>query len=156
MRLGVGERLGERRAGEHHLRAERLGAGDLRERRVRGHHDRRRDAEQPRVVRDALRVVAGRRRDHAVRPLLGVEPEQEVARAPLLERRGVLEVLELQRELGAGDVGERAGLRARCLDDAPRSRSAAAATSAAVTAEASRPRVSRESGGTYDQRSRSA
>ena len=45
-----------------------------------GHHDRRVDAEQPRVVRDALGVVAGRGGDDALGPLRRVEPEQEVAR----------------------------------------------------------------------------
>ena len=62
------ERAGEVGAGEHHLGLVDLGARDLRERRVGGHHDRRRDPEPVRVVGEALRVVAGRRGDDARGP----------------------------------------------------------------------------------------
>ena len=47
-----------------------------------GHHDRRVDAEQPRVVGDALRVVAGRGRDHALGPLRARRAPSRKLRAP--------------------------------------------------------------------------
>ena len=48
-----------------------LGLRDLDGRRGVRHDDRRRDAEPLGMISDRLRVVAGRRRDHAARPLLG-------------------------------------------------------------------------------------
>ena len=84
------------------------------------HHDRRRDAEAPGVIGHALRVVAGRHRDHAGGRLLRRQLRQPVQRAALLERGGVLQVLELQPELGAGDLRERARRQAGRRDDLAR------------------------------------
>ena len=95
-RDAVRERAGEVGAREHHLGLVHLGARDLRERRVGGHHDRRRDPEPVGVVGEALRVVAGRRGDDAAGPSRVGEPEQEVERAAFLERGRELEVLELR------------------------------------------------------------
>ena len=67
----AGERLcrfarsGEAVAFEHDLGAERFGVIDFDERRALGHDDRRRDAETPRMIGDALGMVAGRHRDDA-------------------------------------------------------------------------------------------
>ncbi len=52
--------------------AEAARALDLDRRREARHHDRRRDAHALGVVRDRLRMVAGRDREHAVRALVGV------------------------------------------------------------------------------------
>jgi hypothetical protein len=54
-----GGRLHHVGAGQHHLGAEVAGAGDLDERRVLGHDDRRRETEQGTMVGDALGMVAG-------------------------------------------------------------------------------------------------
>ena len=69
-----------------------------------------------RVVRDALRVVARRGGDHAARPRRsGARCARKLRGAALLERARELQVLELQPELGARDLGERAGGRRRGL-----------------------------------------
>ena len=65
------------------------------------------DPEAAGVVGDALRVVAGRSRDDAVRLLFGRQVREEVAGPPFLERAGELKVLELQPDPGAGERRER-------------------------------------------------
>ena len=81
------------------------------------HHDRGRDAEPAGVVGDALGVVAGRHGDDAAAAGLLGELDQPVVGAALLERGGVLEVLEFQPQLAARDLGERPGQQAgRALD----------------------------------------
>ena len=69
------------------------------------------DAEPVGVVGDGLGVVAGRHGHHPSRPLVGVELEQLVQRAPLLERGDELEVLELHDDVAAqqGGQGPRVG-----------------------------------------------
>ena len=72
---------GEREAGDarvlegvalqHDLGAEAARVLDLDARREARHHDRRRDAHALGVIRDRLRVVAGRDREHALGALLG-------------------------------------------------------------------------------------
>ena len=59
------------------------------------------------VIGDALGVVAGRHGHHAPGPLLGRELQEPVEGAPVLERRRVLQVLELQPQVGAGDDRQR-------------------------------------------------
>ena len=108
---------------QDHLRAMALGVLDLYEGRVARHHDHRVDAEPVGVVRDSLRVVAGRIRDHALRALRAVERGELVERSSLLEGRGELVVLELEVDLGAADLRKRARGEARrflhlALDDA--------------------------------------
>ena len=80
------------------------------------------------VEGDALRVVAGAGRDHAALPLRLAEREQLVQRAALLEGARALQVLQLQVQRQAGQLGEVAGelagrevdgladARAGCLD----------------------------------------
>ena len=82
---------------------------DLRDRRVRGHEDRGRHAEQRRREGDALRVVAGAGRDDAAQPLVRVERRDPVVRAADLERAGALEVLRLQVDVRAAAGAEVAG-----------------------------------------------
>ena len=101
------ERAGEVVADEHHFGAMDFGAGDLGERRAGRHDDRRRDAEPVGVVGEALRVVSGGRRHDAAWRGRVREGEQEVERAPLLERGRELQVLELQPDAGAGDLRQR-------------------------------------------------
>ena len=60
---------------EHDLGAERGGALALRPRRVARHHDDGRHVEQLRRRRDALRMVAGRERDHAAGATLGASDD---------------------------------------------------------------------------------
>ena len=110
--LRCGQGTGKAFAFEHDPRAVMFGIRGLGEGCVDRHHDGRRDAERSGVVGDALRVVAGRRGDHAALALFGAEPQQEVARAALFERRGELEVLEFQpHTTRAGELRERAGRR---------------------------------------------
>ena len=71
-----------------------------------------------RVVRDALRVVAGRRRDDAAPALLGREQQQRVARAALLEAAGALQVVELAVDVRAGELRQRDRLDAGRVVDA--------------------------------------
>ena len=93
---------------QHHVRAERLGAGDLGERRVaRASRWSRRCRAAGRGGRRPARGCRPRPRPRRAAPASRVEPEQEVAGAPFLERRGVLEVLELHDDVGAGDLRQR-------------------------------------------------
>ena len=55
-----------------------------------------------RMPRHRLRVVAGRHGDDAARPLVGAEQGQPVGGAALLEGAGDLQIVELQRHVGAG------------------------------------------------------
>ena len=73
------------------------------------HHDRRRNAEPLGVIRDRLRMVAGRRGDHAARALLRRQLQQFVERAALLVGGGELQILELQPDFGADDLGQACG-----------------------------------------------
>ncbi len=118
--LGDRLRVPERRvvvvALELDVRAVVRGVRHLRERRVGRHHDRRRDVEQLGVVGDALRVVPGRRGDHAVGPRFDVEVHEEVARPALLEGARELQVLPLDPDVGAGDLRERPRVRRRRHD----------------------------------------
>ena len=85
------------------------------------HHDRRGDAQAARMIGHALRMVAGRHRDHAApRACSAGQLHQAVERAALLERGGVLQVLELQPKLGAGDVRQCPRRQARGDDDLAR------------------------------------
>src|SRR5690606_1498704 len=112
-RLGVG--LVEGGAGEDHAGAEVAGPRDLDERGVLRHDDGRRDAEPPRMIGDALRVVAGRRGDGSPFPLLGRQALEDVGGAALLEGAGHLEVLELDENLRPGELAEGDGAAARRL-----------------------------------------
>ncbi|MCY1522753.1 hypothetical protein D9M68_576200 [compost metagenome] len=110
-RLGIIEGV----ARQHHFGAETARIGDLHGRREARHHDHRGHPHAVRVVGHALRVVAGRHGDHA-RRALGIRQRQHaVQRAPLLERRRELQVLELQPDFGAENVGQRAGKGKRGL-----------------------------------------
>ena len=73
---------------QHDLGAEAARALDLDGRRQQRHHDHRAQPQALRVVRHALRVVAGRRGDHALdRRAASASASQLVQRAALLERR---------------------------------------------------------------------
>ena len=78
-----------------------------------GHDDRHRDAEAAAVVGDRLGVVAGRGSDDAAGALVVVQRQQFVERAALLVGGGVLQILELQPDVGAGDVGQSAAAQRR-------------------------------------------
>ena len=107
----AGERVGGLAGGDeavalqHHGGAKRLGAVDLDEGCSLGHHDCRRDPEPAGVVGDTLGMVAGGHRDDPGAPLGGVKGQQFGERAAFLERAGAVLCLELQVDLGAGDLG---------------------------------------------------
>ena len=97
------QRLVEVGAVEDHLRAVPPGGVQLGDRGTLGHEHRGLDPEQLRGERDALRVVAGGRRDHAAGALLLGEPEHPHVGAADLERAGALEVLALEQHRAADD-----------------------------------------------------
>ena len=73
------------------------------------------------MIGDALGVIASRHRHHPGAPLGGVEREQLVQGAALLERTGRLHRLELQIHLTPGKLGQdrrpdRRGARDRTLE----------------------------------------
>ena len=66
-RMGIG--VVEPLAMQHDMGAMAFGLGDFDHRRRHRHDDRHRDAEAPAMIGDRLGMVAGRRGDHAARPL---------------------------------------------------------------------------------------
>ena len=92
------------------LRAVTPGVLDLHHRRADGHHDGGGNAEPVRVIGHALRMIAGRHRDHAAPALVGRQRQQSVERAALLEGRGELQVLEFEPEFAAADLAQRPAL----------------------------------------------
>ena len=128
---GMAGRILDALALEHHPGTEAPRVLDLHERRVARHDDGRRDAQAPRVVGDALRMIAGGHGDHARGRLLGRQLRQAVQGAALLERGGVLQVLELEPDLGAGDLRQRARRAGRA---SPRSGRRAARLAASMSA----------------------
>ena len=117
---GVGMRtgLGEIPARHNHAGAEFPAGAHLDQRGVVGHDHRHGNAQQPAMISEAERVIAGGSRDDAALALARVELEQRIARAALLERAGALEVVEFAEDPRARDLGERNGLRAGRLDHA--------------------------------------
>ena len=114
---GMASRFVECVAVQHDLRAEAARALDLHTGREARHHDDGADPEPVRVIGDTLRVVAGTHRDDAARALFRRQLRELVARAPLLERGGELQVLELEEDLRAGDLGKSPGFDARRIED---------------------------------------
>src|SRR5689334_23054170 len=77
------------------------------------HDDGRRNTEPAGVVGDALSVIAGRHGDHAAPLFVLVQGREAVECAALLEACGELQVLELEPDVAAEDLTERAARRAR-------------------------------------------
>lgn len=84
-----------------HLCAARAHPFGLHRRRVVRHHDARADAEQPRRLRDALGVIAGRERDDAPGLLRIGQPRERIECAAELERAGALQDLRLDQHASA-------------------------------------------------------
>jgi hypothetical protein len=110
--VGPRARLRKIPARHDHDRAQFPAGAHLDERGVVRHHHRDRDAEQLAVIREAQRVVPGRRGDDAALLLPGFQLQERVARAALLEGAGALEVVEFAEDPRPGDVRQRDGLRA--------------------------------------------
>jgi hypothetical protein len=91
---------------------------DLRQRRDGRHEHRHGDAELGAVVRERQRVVPRGGGDDTFLALLGVEGEEGVPRAALLERARGLLPLVLEEDVHLRHRGERARTRARRADDA--------------------------------------
>ena len=91
---------------------------DLGQRRLDGHDDRGLDAGDRRGHGHALGVVAGRSGDDASRAGLGGEGQDAVQRAAQLVRARALQVLVLEPDPTAAQLGERAGFPARGQVDA--------------------------------------
>ena len=114
---GLGVSIVEHVAVKDDLGAVAGGLRHLHRRRRRRHDDRRRNAEPLGMIGDRLRVIAGRRRDHAARALLGRQLQQFVERAALLVGGGELQILELQPDFGADDFGQGPADQHRRADD---------------------------------------
>ncbi len=116
-RIGMGAGLFQGVAMQHHLGTKAARALHLDTRREARHHDHRPHTQLLRMVGHALGMVARAHRDDAPCTLLGVQLHQLVAGTALLERRRELQVLELEIDLGAHDLGQRVGVEAgRALD----------------------------------------
>ena len=102
VRIGVVKAV----AVQHDFRAERARALDLEDRRRRRHADDGLDAELPRCVRYALRVVAGRGRDDAAHALLRCELADLVVGTAELEGTRMLKVLRLEIDIVVAELGE--------------------------------------------------
>ena len=107
----------QRLAGNDDLRAVTPGVLDLHHRRADRHHDGGGNAEPVRVIGHALRMIAGRHRDHAAQTFVRRQRQQPVERAALLEGRGELQVLEFEPEVAAADLAQRPALVAFGDDD---------------------------------------
>ena len=118
---GVRGGLGQGFAVQHDLGTPCGGAGDLGRRGVTRHHDGGGDAQQLRVPRHRLGVVAGRHRDHAARALGRGQQRQAVGRAALLERAGDLQIVELQHDVDAGRTATRRTAARGCAGPGRRS-----------------------------------
>jgi hypothetical protein len=70
-----------------------------------GHADRAGDTQAARHEGDGAAMVAGGDRDHAAGPLLAVELEKRIGRAPELEAAGWLQILRLGKDFPAERVG---------------------------------------------------
>ena len=114
MRLAVRYRelatLLQRLAGNDDLGAVTPGVLDLHHRRADRHHDGSGNAEKVCVISHALRVIAGRHRDHAAPPLVRRQRQQAIERAALLEGGRELEVFEFEPEIAAADLAQRPAL----------------------------------------------
>ncbi len=101
---------------QHDVGAMEGRVGDLGEGRAGRHHNRGGDAEQLRMIGNALRMIACRGGDDTVPTLLRQEMGEEVSRPSLLERTRELQVLELHPQIGARDLRERPCRRGRGHD----------------------------------------
>ena len=81
-----------------------FGLHDLHDRRVHGHDDGRGDAKALGVIGKALGVVAGRHRNDTAFALVGIERQELVERTAFLERRGKLQILELEPDFSPGQL----------------------------------------------------
>ena len=102
-------------AEEDDLGAARGDGVDLDPRRGHGHHDQRPAAQPLRRERDALRVVAGRRGDHATLQGFRRQRRHLVVRAAQLEGEDGLHVLALQKQRVFHPGRERRGFFQRRL-----------------------------------------
>ena len=104
---------------QHDFGAERSGALALGPRRVRGHDDHGRHAQQCRRRRHALRMVAGGKRDHAAGALGRRDGGKAIIGAAELERAGALQRFRLEKDARARErVEHRRGHQRRAQGDA--------------------------------------
>jgi hypothetical protein len=104
--LGLGERLVEGVAVQHHLGAAGPAGIDLDGGRGPRHHDHRPGAELGRGQRHALRVIARRGADHAAGDLVRAQARHLVVGAPQLEREDRLKILAFQQHPPAEPLRE--------------------------------------------------
>ncbi len=98
--------------------AEVAGGGDFYERGHHGHHDDGADAALGGVVGDGLSVISGGGGDESAAAFGWGEGEDAVECAALFECSGALQVIELEVDLLAGEVGDFLGfLAGRAVDE---------------------------------------
>ena len=102
--VGVRGCLREILARQHHFGPQVLGALDLCKWCPLGHDYGDRYAEAAGVVGDALGVVTSRGGDDAARALIRIQLQKPVQSPTLLKRGRVLENLEFEADIGAGDL----------------------------------------------------
>jgi len=100
---GMGIGIVEGFAFEHHLAADAFGLHHLHRGGGARHDDGDRHAQPGAVVRQALRMVPRRGRNHAARALFIIEQQQSIERTALLVSSGELQVFKLQPDIRAGN-----------------------------------------------------
>ena len=106
---GVCPCLVQRVAVQDHIGTEVAGALHLDAGRQTGHDNHRAQPQALCMVSHALGVITRAHGNHTARTFLRRELCQLVAGAAFLEGGGELQVLKLQKDLGAGDVRQRLG-----------------------------------------------
>ena len=104
---------------QQHTGTEGLGALHFVEGGMDRHHDGGRNAQPTGVAGDPLGVVARRHRDHPDTRLVRRQVFQLIERATILERAGVLQVLQLQSKVGPEALRQAGGSDRRGQQDLP-------------------------------------
>jgi len=101
---GLFGRAGEIQPLDDHRGAVRPGAVSLHEGRALGHHDGHRHAQPGAVIGEGLGMVPRAGRHHAAFALVRRQLQQPVQGPALLEAAGEMQVVELDPDLGAGQL----------------------------------------------------
>ena len=115
--MGLGRRASKVSTFDDHVGTVATRPVDLHEGSAFGHDDGDRHAEPPAVIGQRLGVVAGRGGDDTALALIGIQQQQTVQRAALLEATGEVQVVELDPDLGPGQLGQAPGVPRRGMID---------------------------------------
>ncbi len=95
------------RAVQDHIGSKSTGGGSLHQRGHQGHDNARQDAALGGVVGHGLGVISGAGSDHAAPLLLVTQQQNPVKRTAFFEGPGPLQIIQLQKDLLTGNLGER-------------------------------------------------